>query len=323
MPALSVLDNVFLGVELGAVGVVDRGAAALDLRELAERIGFEHSPVDGASRRCAWPSSRRSRSCAQLVRDARLIVHGRADRGADPRRGRPPARDHARAAHRRRDCHLRLARPRRRARALRHRHRAQGRTPREDDAGRRRDADSLVTAMLGRSMDLVFPAQAPPPADAPVVLSVRGLSPAAGLRRRLLRRAGRARSSGSPGLVGSGRTEIARAIFGADPAEGTIEIDGRELTRAAAGDGIRRGLALLPESRKDQGLVMIRPVRENVSMAHLDEVSWHGVVQLAPRARARRGRARRSSTRAPPATRCPSPHSRAATSRRPRSRSGC
>ncbi|HEX7526445.1 MAG TPA: ATP-binding cassette domain-containing protein, partial [Gaiellaceae bacterium] len=139
-------------------------------------------------------------------------------------------------------------------------------------------ADSLVTAMLGRSMDLVFPARVPPPADAPVVLSVRGLSrPPAFQDITFDVRAGEI--VGLAGLVGSGRTEIARAIFGADPAAGTVEIEGRTLRQRRPSSAIRRGIALLPESRKDQGLVMIRSVRENVSMAHLAEVSWHGIVQ--------------------------------------------
>jgi ABC-type sugar transport system ATPase subunit len=60
---------------------------------------------------------------------------------------------------------------------------------------------------------------------------------------------------GLAGLVGSGRTEIARAIFGADPAEGEVAIEGRELRARSPRASIRSGLALLPESRKDQGLV--------------------------------------------------------------------
>jgi rhamnose transport system ATP-binding protein len=83
---------------------------------------------------------------------------------------------------------------------------------------------------------------------------------------------------GLAGLVGSGRTEIARAIFGADPAEGSIEIDGRRVRSRSPRGSIRRGLALLPESRKDQGLVMVRPLTENVTMAHVDEVTRHGML---------------------------------------------
>jgi rhamnose transport system ATP-binding protein len=137
--------------------------------------------------------------------------------------------------------------------------------------------DSLVTAMLGRSIDVAFPTPTPPPADAPVVLAVRGLSrPPAFEDVSFEVRAGEI--VGLAGLVGSGRTEIVRAIFGADPAEGSIEIDGRRVRSRSPRGSIRRGLALLPESRKDQGLVMVRPLTENVTMAHVGEVTRHGVL---------------------------------------------
>jgi simple sugar transport system ATP-binding protein/ribose transport system ATP-binding protein len=78
---------------------------------------------------------------------------------------------------------------------------------------------------------------------------------------------------------GSGPTYIARAIFGADPATGTVTVDGRPLRSRSPRASIRRGVALLPESRKDQGLVMVRPLGENVTMAHLGEVTRRGVLQ--------------------------------------------
>jgi rhamnose transport system ATP-binding protein len=85
---------------------------------------------------------------------------------------------------------------------------------------------------------------------------------------------------GLAGLVGSGRSEIARAIFGADqPHAGTIEIEGRALSLRSPRSGIRAGIAMLPESRKDQGLVMMRSVIENVTMAHVDEVTGRGVLR--------------------------------------------
>jgi ABC-type sugar transport system ATPase subunit len=133
--------------------------------------------------------------------------------------------------------------------------------------------------MLGRSLDLVFPEREPPPADAPVVLSVRELSrPPAFEDVSLDIRAGEI--VGLAGLVGSGRTEIARAIFGADPATGSVEVQGRRIKRRSPIRGIGRGLALLPESRKEQGLVMMRPITENVTLAHLDEVTQASVIQI-------------------------------------------
>jgi ABC-type sugar transport system ATPase subunit len=75
---------------------------------------------------------------------------------------------------------------------------------------------------------------------------------------------------GLAGLVGSGRTEIARALFGADQLDaGTVSVDGRPVRLRHPGDAIAAGIAMLPESRKEQGLHLARAVRENETMASL------------------------------------------------------
>ena len=84
---------------------------------------------------------------------------------------------------------------------------------------------------------------------------------------------------GLAGLVGSGRTEVARAIFGADRLDaGEIVFEGKPVTIEGPRQASRLGIAMLPESRKEQGLFMIRPIRENVSIVDLDAVSRLGVV---------------------------------------------
>ncbi|HKG39273.1 MAG TPA: sugar ABC transporter ATP-binding protein [Conexibacter sp.] len=75
---------------------------------------------------------------------------------------------------------------------------------------------------------------------------------------------------GIGGLVGSGRTELLRALFGADPADGgTIAVDGRELRISSPRDAIDAGIVLLPEDRRHQGLVDTFGIRENVTLATL------------------------------------------------------
>jgi ribose transport system ATP-binding protein len=75
---------------------------------------------------------------------------------------------------------------------------------------------------------------------------------------------------GLTGLVGSGRTEVARAIFGADHADsGRIYLDGREISPRSPHDAIGAGIGLLTEDRKNQGLVLGMNVRENVTLANL------------------------------------------------------
>jgi ABC-type sugar transport system ATPase subunit len=277
VPALSVLDNVFLGVELGAGGVVDRSRQRAIFRELAERIGFGHSPrARVETLRVA--EQQKVEILRALVRDARLIVMDEptaalsrveADRLLEITRDLRTAGVTVLYVSHALEEVLSLCDT---VTVLK-----DGRHVQTTPAATQ-TPDTLVTAMLGRSMDLVFPPQVPPPSDARVVLSVRGLSRLPAFEDVSFDvRAGEI--VGLAGLVGSGRTEIVRAVFGADPAVGTIEIGGRELRRRRPAAAIGRGLALLPESRKDQGLVMIRSVRENVSIAHLDEVCWHGVVQ--------------------------------------------
>jgi ribose transport system ATP-binding protein len=75
---------------------------------------------------------------------------------------------------------------------------------------------------------------------------------------------------GLAGLVGSGRTEVVRMIFGADrPAGGAIELDGARVRLRTPADAIRRGIALLPEDRRHEGLVLEFTARENITLASL------------------------------------------------------
>jgi ABC-type sugar transport system ATPase subunit len=134
-------------------------------------------------------------------------------------------------------------------------------------------ADSLVTAMIGRSVSLLHREKQFPPAEAPVVLSVRGLSRAGAFEDISFDvRAGEI--VGLAGLVGSGRSEVVRAIFGADRASsGGVSLHGKTLRIRHPRDAVRAGIAMLPESRKDQGLLMDRPIGENITLPHLGSVS--------------------------------------------------
>ena len=79
---------------------------------------------------------------------------------------------------------------------------------------------------------------------------------------------------GLAGLVGAGRTEVARAIFGADALHsGKIIFNGRQVKFREPKDAINAGIALCPEDRKDEGLVLFRPIRENITMPILNMIS--------------------------------------------------
>jgi len=85
---------------------------------------------------------------------------------------------------------------------------------------------------------------------------------------------------GIAGLVGAGRTETARAIFGADPiTSGTIELFGKALRIRSPQEAIRNGIGLVTEDRKQQGLVLGMAVRENTTLANLQSLSTMGFVR--------------------------------------------
>jgi ABC-type sugar transport system ATPase subunit len=158
--------------------------------------------------------------------------------------------------------------------------------------------DSLVNAMIGRTFDASLPAKRMPPPDAPVVFEAEGISSAAGVRDVSLSiRAGEI--VGLAGLIGSGRSEVARAMFGADRlTSGVLRVDGQEVRLRSPRDGIRRGLAMVPESRKDQGLMMMSPVAHNVSIANLGALQRAGVVRSARETAAVRAEVERVDVRA-------------------------
>ena len=138
--------------------------------------------------------------------------------------------------------------------------------------------DTLVAAMLGRSIGRTYPAKQPPAADAPGRLG----RPRPHRRRRC--RTSRWRfASGEivalAGLVGAGRSELARAIYGAVPVVGGQLSAGSTALSGRPDASIRAGVAMIPESRKDDGLMLGRPVRENVSLASLPKLGRLGFVR--------------------------------------------
>ena len=87
---------------------------------------------------------------------------------------------------------------------------------------------------------------------------------------------------GIAGLVGAGRTELVRAIFGADPIDkGTIYLDGKPIHIRSPRDAIRHGIGLLTEDRKQQGLVLKMTMRENTTMAVLKRLTDRGREPMA------------------------------------------
>ena len=141
--------------------------------------------------------------------------------------------------------------------------------------------DSLMAAMLGRSLDAAFPAKRLPGQDAKTVLSVRELHAPGVNGVSFDVHAGEI--LGLAGLVGAGRTEVARAIYRANRVHsGSVSVtrgDGNVAVTGTPRTAMRAGVLMIPESRKEQGLLLGRSVKENVSLSTLAQVSRLGLVQ--------------------------------------------
>ena len=136
----------------------------------------------------------------------------------------------------------------------------------------------LIQMMVGRTIAEQIPKREVPLGDP--VLEVEGLAREGVLEPVSLEiRAGEV--LGVAGLMGSGRTELARAIFGADRADGgCVRVGEKTLVHRTPGESIAAGLGFLTEDRKQQGLVLQLSVRENITLTSLDKISRLGVLDL-------------------------------------------
>jgi len=135
--------------------------------------------------------------------------------------------------------------------------------------------ESLIEGMLGHSLTTAFPEKVVAQDDKDVVLEVEHLQAPGVNDCSFVLHAGEI--LGVAGLVGAGRSELARAIFrDAKVTGGTVRLKGEELGGHSPTRSIRRGLVFIPESRKEMGLLIGRSVKENISLSRLDLVSRMG-----------------------------------------------
>ncbi len=128
------------------------------------------------------------------------------------------------------------------------------------------DSRGLVNLMVGRELDGYFPPRGEPSEFGDVRLAVAGLSTGVLHDVSLKVRAGEI--VGLAGLQGSGRTELARAIFGADPiTAGTIEVDGKPRRFKTPRAAVRAGLGFITEDRKLEGLALAQSIADNMLLA--------------------------------------------------------
>jgi rhamnose transport system ATP-binding protein len=141
------------------------------------------------------------------------------------------------------------------------------------------DTRSIVRWMVGRELTDYYPRANTSPGE--TVLRVRGLS-----RIGVFKDIGFEVRAGEivalAGLVGSGRSEIARALFGIDPVDrGEVQVAGRPLVLGDSGRAIAQGMAMVPEDRRIQGLVMDLSIARNASLTVLERLARFGLVSAA------------------------------------------
>ncbi|WP_341892201.1 sugar ABC transporter ATP-binding protein [Variovorax sp. YR752] len=128
-------------------------------------------------------------------------------------------------------------------------------------------ADEVVTRMVGRTLEDKFPPATRVPSRE-VLLAVQGLT-RRGAFADVNFELRRGEILGFAGLIGAGRTEVARAVFGADlPDAGAVRLEGRELQIRSPRDAIAHGVAYLSEDRKGEGLALAMTVAHNISLAN-------------------------------------------------------
>jgi ribose transport system ATP-binding protein len=134
---------------------------------------------------------------------------------------------------------------------------------------------TLVAEMVGRNVDRMFPDLPTPQTD--TVLEVRRLCSASDNFKDISFSVQAGEIFGIAGIVGAGRTELVRAIYGADPYQsGEIYLEGERLKIRSPGDAIAAGIVLVPEDRKQQALIVDQLIGDNVAFGNFDQISRSG-----------------------------------------------
>lgn len=158
--------------------------------------------------------------------------------------------------------------------------------------------EEIITKMVGRELEQEYPVRKGKPGDE-IVLQVEHLSRAPKFED-ISFSLKKGEILGIAGLVGAGRTEIVRCIFGADKKTGgKIRLHGEEINISSPKSAIEKKIALVTEDRKGQGLVLEESVTKNISLANLKSVSSRGFLKKKKEAEAAKAYLARLSIKAP------------------------
>ena len=275
VPHLSARENIFLGQEKTRGGFVDAGEERLRAMELFERLGTVIDP----EQRCSEMTVAQQQVveiAKALSQDARILVMDEPSATLTPqeverlldivRELRGQGLGIIYISHRLEEVYEISDR----IMVLRDGEHVATSPVGELDRG------SLIELMVGRKLENEFPSHTPDIGEERLVVS--GLTRGSVVRDVSFSvRAGEILAL--TGLVGAGRTETVRLLFGADrPDAGSISLDGRPLQLPSPRHAIRAGIGLLTEDRKSQGLVLIHSVRENFGLPNLGQFARWGFV---------------------------------------------
>lgn len=138
----------------------------------------------------------------------------------------------------------------------------------------------LIRLMVGREISTVFPKQTVPLGE--MVLEVRDVSSSAAGTRNAFLNVRSGEILGMVGLVGAGRTELAKTIFGLTPADsGQILLRGQQVTISSPADAVSLGIAYVPEDRRRHGVILDLPVAQNTTLAVLQQISTWGILRFS------------------------------------------
>ena len=277
VPAMSVRDNLFLGREPARLGFVDRAAETRRARAVLARLGVTID-LDAAVRDLGVAQQQFVEIAKALEREARVLI---LDEPTAALSGHEAERLFAVLAELRRDGIAVLYISHRLEEVLRIADRTtimrDGETLGTWDAGTL-TREEIVEKMVGRPLTDEYPTKggAPLGEELLAVDDLRG-GPVRGVSFAVRR----GEILGLAGLVGAGRTELARLVFGADRRSGgTVRRAGRALALASPRDAIRAGICLLTEDRKAQGLLLGRSALENFALPNLGRFSRRGWLRL-------------------------------------------
>jgi ribose transport system ATP-binding protein len=272
VPDLGVIDNIVLGIEPVRGLFLDRRAAIDKATAVLAELGIT-LPLDRPARRLSVAEQQLTEIAKALVRHARLIVMDEptaalTDRETDAlfaliAKLKAQGVAFVYISHRLEE----LPRIADRITVIRDGKAIETRPLAE------LSQNEMIRLMVGRSLEAQFPELPAVAPDAAVRLAVRELRAARNVNGVSFE-VRRGEIVGLAGLVGAGRTEIVRAIAGADVATGgAIAVDGKAVAVRSPHAGIDAGIALITEDRKSQGLVLGMSVRENTTLAHLGQYS--------------------------------------------------